>query len=258
MKFKDLPMKIIISLLILPLIAFPQKRKKTKPVRIEPNIIEPNSFPIPEIKDFAFVIEIDENAKTTLKIQTSEGSDALENADLTKFFSEFSRLQNSTSKNKASDLLDPIVIIKPNHSLKYEDIITVIQAARISYTQKIKVEIAKDFYVGIPPKPMLNNEIQVKPNPLSLVVDIGSDLKITLNKDEMGLLHDLSKLEKSLVELFHEREINGVFRERTNEIEKTVFVKAPLPMGFIDIVKVIEGLKKSGASPIFLQVDDLN
>ncbi len=41
-------------------------------------------------------------------------------------------------------------------------------------------------------------------------------------------------------------------------IEKTVFIKAPRSLNYGDVVKVIDGIKLAGATPIGLQLDDLN
>jgi biopolymer transport protein ExbD len=41
-------------------------------------------------------------------------------------------------------------------------------------------------------------------------------------------------------------------------IEKTVFIKAPRAMSYSNIVKVIDGLKGAGASPIGLALDGLD
>jgi len=60
-----------------------------------------------------------------------------------------------------------------------------------------------------------------------------------------------------LAEIFKERENNGVFRENTNEVEKTIFLKSPKSVKYGDVVKVIDAAKDAGASPIGLQIDDL-
>ena len=62
----------------------------------------------------------------------------------------------------------------------------------------------------------------------------------------------------SLQEIFKARESNGVFREGTNEIEKTIFIKSPTSVRYGDVVKVIDAAKMAGASPIGLQIDDLS
>ena len=60
-----------------------------------------------------------------------------------------------------------------------------------------------------------------------------------------------------LSEIFEQRTTNGVFRENTNEIEKTIFIKSPKSVRYGDVVKVIDAAKLAGASPIGLQIDDL-
>jgi biopolymer transport protein ExbD len=73
----------------------------------------------------------------------------------------------------------------------------------------------------------------------------------------MGDVTDPSVLANALAAIFKERESNGVFREGTNEVEKTVFIKAPRMVKYGDVVKVIDAVKGAGASPVGLQVDDL-
>jgi biopolymer transport protein ExbD len=60
-----------------------------------------------------------------------------------------------------------------------------------------------------------------------------------------------------LTEIFQGRDANGVFREGTNEVEKTVFIKSPRSVRYGDVVKVIDAVKMAGAQPIGLQIDDL-
>ncbi len=42
------------------------------------------------------------------------------------------------------------------------------------------------------------------------------------------------------------------------KIQKTVFIKAPRAMDYGTVVKLIDAVKISGASPISLQIDDLD
>lgn len=112
------------------------------------------------------------------------------------------------------------------------------------------------FEAKVPAEPKEQENRDVKPNPLSLVVDIDKDGKIRLNKEEMA---DPGAVGAKLSEVFNERTRNGVFREgsTTNEIEKTVFIKAPKSIKYGEVVRVIDAVKGSGASPIGLQIDDL-
>ena len=113
------------------------------------------------------------------------------------------------------------------------------------------------FAAKVPAEP---KDIQqnVKPNPLTLVVGINKDTKaVTLNNDPYGDVTDTDRLTNKLREIFKERESNGAFREGTNEVEKTLFIKSPKSVKYGDVVKVIDAAKTAGAEPIGLQIDDL-
>jgi len=107
------------------------------------------------------------------------------------------------------------------------------------------------------PKPE-DQQIVPKPNPLTLVVAINkADRKITLNNEAMGDVSDPSALTNKLSAVFKDREASGAFREGTNEVEKTLFIKSPRSVRYGDVVKVIDAAKQAGAQPIGLQIDDL-
>jgi len=115
------------------------------------------------------------------------------------------------------------------------------------------------FEAKVPAEPKDQQNVNVKPNPLTLVIAINKETKaITLNQDTFGDVSDTEKLNNKLRQVFKEREAQGVFREGTNEIEKTVFIKSPKSIRYGDVVKVIDAAKEAGASPIGLQVDDLS
>lgn len=107
------------------------------------------------------------------------------------------------------------------------------------------------------PKPEDQQAI-VKPNPLTLVISINnSDKSITLNNEKFGDISNTEALTEKLTQVFAERTTNGTFREGTNEVEKTVFLKSPRSAKYGEVVKVIDAAKTAGASPIGLQIDDL-
>jgi biopolymer transport protein ExbD len=107
------------------------------------------------------------------------------------------------------------------------------------------------------PKPEDQQAI-VKPNPLTLVIAINnSDKSITLNNEKFGDISNTEDLTNKLKQVFDERTSNGTFREGTNEVEKTVFLKSPRSAKYGEVVKVIDAAKTAGASPIGLQIDDL-
>ncbi len=114
------------------------------------------------------------------------------------------------------------------------------------------------FEAKVPAEPKDEQQVNVKPNPLTLVVAISKETKaITLNNEPFGDVSDTDKLANKLREIFKERETNGVFRENTNEVEKTIFIKSPKSVRYGDVVKIIDASKAVGASPIGLQIDDL-
>jgi biopolymer transport protein ExbD len=107
------------------------------------------------------------------------------------------------------------------------------------------------------PKPE-DQQAPAKPNPLTLVVTIDKGtLAIKLNNEEMGNVTDTTPLVTKLTEVFERRKNEGVLRVGTNEVEKTLFIKAPRSIKYGDVVKVIDAVKIAGAQPIGLQIDDL-
>jgi len=114
------------------------------------------------------------------------------------------------------------------------------------------------FEAKVPAEPKDQQDVNVKPNPLTLVVAINRETKnVTLNNEPYGDVSDLEKLTNKLREVFKARENEGVFREGTNEVEKTIFLKSPKSVRYGDVVKVIDAAKAAGATPIGLQIDDL-
>lgn len=114
------------------------------------------------------------------------------------------------------------------------------------------------FEAKVPAEPKDDQNVNIKPNPLTLVVGINKETRaITLNNEPYGDVSDTEPLSNKLREIFKERENNGVLRENSNEVEKTIFIKSPKSVRYGDVVKVIDAAKFVGASPIGLQIDDL-
>jgi biopolymer transport protein ExbD len=113
------------------------------------------------------------------------------------------------------------------------------------------------FEAKVPAEPKDEQQVDVKPNPLTLVVAINKDGSVNLNNESTGNSSDTKPLEDRLANIFKERASGGVFREGTNEVEKTVFIKAPKGLKYGEVVKVIDAVKAVKASPVGLQIDDL-
>jgi biopolymer transport protein ExbD len=122
------------------------------------------------------------------------------------------------------------------------------------------------FLANVPSAPDKNKE--VLPPPLGLVVTIKSDRSLMLNSlTDMGSVHDTSKLNAKLVDLFQQRLVNHAYRYELRDrvdlpeearIEKTVFIKAPRSIPYGEVVRVLDSIRGAGGSPVGLQIDDLN
>lgn len=123
------------------------------------------------------------------------------------------------------------------------------------------------FKADIPTQRDPNEDLsQLKPNPLTLVVSIGTDLQLRLNQDGAGSVNDTAVLSQRLRQVFLQRKEQRAYKvgmeTRTDvpeeeRIEKTVFIKAPRTLRYEEVVKVIDAIKGAGANPVGLQVDDL-
>ena len=112
------------------------------------------------------------------------------------------------------------------------------------------------FKAKVPAEPA--GESNLPPNPNTLVVSVSADSSLQLNReDNFGTVKDSEKLIESLRAEFSKREREGNLRVGTNEIEKTVFIKAPKNLNYGSVAKVVDAVKLSGAAPIGLQIDDL-
>jgi len=122
------------------------------------------------------------------------------------------------------------------------------------------------FLTKVPSQP--DPSVHVDPPLWGLVVTIKSDRSLMLNREaDMGSVYDTTKLCMTLADVFQQRRRNHAYkyelRDRADlpedvRIEKTVFIKAPRALPYADVVRVLDGIKGAGATPIGLQIDDLN
>ena len=109
---------------------------------------------------------------------------------------------------------------------------------------------------------------RITPNPNTLVVTIKTDRSLMLNGlTDMGSVSDTSKLSATLADLFQQRLLNHVYRDELRDrvdlpeslrIERTVFIKAPRSIPYLEVMKVMDGIKGAGAGPLGLQIDTLD
>ena len=106
------------------------------------------------------------------------------------------------------------------------------------------------------------------PNPHTIMVTVNPDSTLKINAEtDFGTINEPQKLVAKLSETFEARLNNQVYAnnmETRNDlsenerIEKTVFIKAPRKLAYGEVTKVVDAVKLAGASPISLQIDDLN
>ncbi|MBS1795205.1 MAG: biopolymer transporter ExbD [Acidobacteria bacterium] len=112
------------------------------------------------------------------------------------------------------------------------------------------------FQAKIPSVP--NKSDDVRPNPNALIVTINPDHTLVLNREDgQGTIEDSDRIVARLREVFADRTNNGIFRYGTNEIEKTVFIKAPKKLDYGSVARIVDAVKVAGAAPIGLQIDEL-
>ena len=122
------------------------------------------------------------------------------------------------------------------------------------------------FLTKVPSEP--DRTTPLNPNDKTLVVTINQDRTLMLNRvSDMGSVNDPGKLSAKLLDVFQQRLTNHVYRDELRDrndlpadirIERTVFIKAPRALPYADVVRVLDSLKGAGATPIGLQIDDLN
>jgi biopolymer transport protein ExbD len=122
------------------------------------------------------------------------------------------------------------------------------------------------FLTKVPSKP--ERDVHVDPNINTLVVTIKLDRSLMLNRQtDMGSVNDTVRLSTTLTDLFGERLRNHAYRDELRDradlpdsvrIERTVFIKAPRSLPYADVMRVLDSIKGAGASPVGLQIDDLN
>ena len=125
-------------------------------------------------------------------------------------------------------------------------------------------------FEALAPEPPRNQE-QLAPNPESLKITIGTDMRLTLNdREQLGTTNAPADMSNRLAGIFQQRLANNSVKPALaanptllaqtppeDRIERTVFIKAPRTMRYEEIVKVIDAIKGAGARPIGLQLVDL-
>ena len=252
----ELSINILLIIAFLALLIVPVAAQKKKPrttqkgktpatvvaqVEMQKDIVEAlGSGCVPPAKDFLAIVQIDKSSKAKVTFDTKSQ----------KSLDEI--LSNISSK--------PVITVKADPSLDYGSVAKVLYDTRRITDDCINIEAStnsKNPYVYYLPEPMPETSVNVKPNPLSLIVLITADGKISLNTENLGSVSDTAPLTKQLKEIFAYRIAQGIYREGTNEIETSVVVKPSSSVKFSEVIKVIDAIKVAEASPVGLIIDGL-
>jgi biopolymer transport protein ExbD len=99
-------------------------------------------------------------------------------------------------------------------------------------------------------------------NPESIVIEVAPDGSMAINNAPI----EITDLGVKLSNIFDQRKANVAVRDYPlndpnfplpDDIERTVFIKAPRSIGYGSVATVIDVVKAAGAVPISLQLDDL-
>lgn len=226
------------------------KKKTTKNDTLRTEIISSPQVCVPKESEYLSILQVDKDSILTVIAQTQNGSQTLvSNKPLASLQEVLSNIDKKS-----------IVTVKPSPMLDFGSVAKILYDTRRITDDCVNVEASTQTYnpyIYLLPEPKPEDAIvSPKPNPLTLLISLDKDGSLTLNNEKQGTLSDTSKLKKILIQIFKEREDNGVFREGTNEIEKTIFVKVAPSIKYADVIKVVDALKDAGASPIGLQIDD--
>jgi len=169
-------------------------------------------------------------------------------------FARFAEAQVPTGETKLSDLVIANVHAD-NPSQDIKSLVEMLKAERAKGPAKLDVILVHGPSLNVPPEPREPNEIDVKPNPVLLTVTVDAKGSLELNSEKQGSLLDLAPITNRLVKIFKDREVNGVFREGKNEVEKTVSIRLDPILKVSDLEKIAVAVEEAGSDQIVLLID---
>ncbi len=217
-------------------------------------------------KESSLVLTLDADGKI-YKRQTREVNGRVERSEAAVTDQELPGTIERSMEDKTPDRR--IVYFKCDVNASYESVLKVFEVIRKADVDKVGLVVIgqkdpDDPYQTAP----LNFEVRLqeridpgvisKPNPYTLVAAVDKDGKLLLNNEPKGTMPDASRIETTLKNIFKDREDNGIFREGTNEVEKTIHIKASKSTKYGDFIKLVEAVKAARAEPIGIQIDDVN
>lgn len=168
---------------------------------------------------------------------------------------------NNRRRKSGVESSQPIYLSAENNT-KFGDVVPLLDAFRKIDTSNVALIVlpaeknnskgSNILKVSIPPEPKDGDEPS-KNKLLKYEVKLTKDGKYKFNDTDITIEALVDKLRTT----FKENEDKVIFREGTNEIFKTVTIKAPKSARYGEVVRLIDEVKGAGAAPVILQVDDL-
>ena len=94
----------------------------------------------------------------------------------------------------------------------------------------------------------------LRPNPLTLLVRLSADGRLTLNGDRQ---QSQQALLMRLKEIFRQRQKMKAYRAGSNEVEATLFLEPRPGVSLPAAVGLLRALHRAGANPLGLKIDDI-
>lgn len=206
--------------------------------------------PDPNLQDFGFIVSLDVEGEATVSIQVDGASDKIRAQELSGIYDYFSLQKIKRNAHLAT--FNPGIIIKAATTLEFGKIVDFIKPLRRSGDSRIKIAIGDHDFLIVPARTEPTRLINVKPNPLTLLVQLERSGFIAINNEQIGAIGDPQSTQNRLSDIFKARKENGVFRVGTNELESTVCIKVSPNRPFSDVEKLVGTIRRAGSDFIFL------
>jgi biopolymer transport protein ExbD len=151
------------------------------------------------------------------------------------------------------------LIVQAEEIAEFADVLRVLRLVRNLGAKPLDLQLGDTeghLLVAIPVFADADDDIaKLKPNPLTLVVSVRANEHVALNGDEQ---ESFEALLGRLRELFRRRTEMKAYKPGSSEIVATLFLKADPSLSLSRVVNLLRELKRVGANPLGLQIDDLN
>ncbi len=208
---------------------------------------------VPVVKDVEVYVNFGNDETASVEVKTSHEPGRFTKGQLGSFLQSFAKVPTIKTSTQKVAQLNPTYVFSPAPQQTLGALAAVFNTVRNPTTNNITIDLNDGLFLYVRRK--ADTYRPVRPNPLTLLIDIGAEDKIILNGEDEGKLPDLNKLKNHLSDIFKARTVNGVFRESSNTVDTTVNLFAPNSINFDEIQKLVLAISSAGADRIFLAFD---